>query len=73
MNAYADLTTLKSEPYLNISGTDNDTILRKELETVSREIDEYCRRHFYCVDATKYYDGRKKELILNEDIFQSPP
>jgi hypothetical protein len=68
VNAYADLTTLKSEPYLNISGTDNDTILRKELETVSREIDEYCRRHFYCVDATKYYDGRKKELILNEDI-----
>jgi len=59
MNSYADLTTLKSEAYLNITTTDatRDVRLLRQLEAASRMIDKYCRRFFYCDETTRYFDG----------------
>lgn len=67
MNAYADLTTLKSASYLNITATTHDTYLRKLLEQSSRLIDKYCNRYFYCYNGTKYFDG-KQILFPKDDI-----
>jgi len=69
MNSYADLTTLKSDAYLNISSvTDYDTQLRKLLEHASRLIDKYCMRFFYCWEGTRYYPGAGSKLFLRDDI-----
>jgi len=69
-NAYADVTTLKSKSYLNIpsTDTDHDTYLRKLLEMASRELDKHCKRHFYCVSATRAYDGAGATLWLPDDL-----
>lgn len=68
MNAYADLTTLKSEAYLNISGTTNDVYMRKLLENASRVIDNECQRYFFCYEGTRYADGSSKKVWLSEDV-----
>ena len=56
-NAYADITTLKSTSHLNITGTTFDIRLRQLLETVSRQIDGYCNRHFFSLETTRTFDG----------------
>ena len=68
MNSYADLTTLKSSSYLNITVTDYDVYLRKLLESASREIDRLCERYFYCVTGTRYYDGAGRKLFIRDDL-----
>ena len=69
MNAYADLTTLKSVSYLNIASvTDYDTQLRDLLETASMQLDKYTGRFFYVLEATRYYDGDNNTLFLPDDI-----
>jgi hypothetical protein len=55
-NSYASLTELKS--ILGTSSTTDDVIMRKTLESASRRIDRYCRRHFYITSETKYLDGK---------------
>ncbi len=65
-NAYADLTTIKSNSYLNITGTGDDTYLRLLLETASRAIDIWCNRHFYVWTGTKYYDGGAYSLLTDD-------
>ena len=66
MNAYSDLTTLKSASYLNLSVTTHDTYLTRLLDTASRQVDNYCRRFFYCWEGTRYYDGSKKTIFLDD-------
>jgi hypothetical protein len=66
MNAYADLTTLKSGAYANLTLTTNDTYLRQLLEDASRLIDKYCMRHFYCWEGKKYYDGDDDKLFIDD-------
>lgn len=68
MNAYADLTTLKSAAFLNISDTATDAYLRKLLEGASRDIDKLCDREFYCWEGTRYFDGGDTILFLDDDI-----
>jgi len=68
MNAYADLTTLKSSSYLNITGTVDDTYLRKLLEHSSRMIDREMHRFFYVRAETRYYDGAGSKLFLPDDL-----
>lgn len=68
MNAYADLTTLKSSSYLNITATDHDAYLRKLLEHASRLLDKECRRFFYCKTQTRYEDGTTGKLFLSADL-----
>ncbi len=67
-NAYADLTTLKSSSYLNLSGTGDDIYLRKLLEECSRLVDKHCRRHFYAKTETRYEDGIDGKLFLSDDL-----
>jgi hypothetical protein len=68
MNAYSDLTTLKSLSYLNIDVAAHDAYLRKLLEDASRRIDRWTERIFYCLDATRYFDGAGAKLILPFDL-----
>ena len=73
MNSYGDLTTLKSEAYLQIGAvTDYDIQLRQLLEHASRLIDKYCDRFFYCMETTtalpRYYAGAGRDLFLPDDI-----
>lgn len=55
MNCYASLATLKAQMH-GMTATDNDTVLLGYLEEASREIDDWCGRHFYVQVATRYYD-----------------
>ena len=68
MNAYADLTTLKSASYLNLSVTTHDTYLTRLLDTASRQVDEFCRRNFYCSEGTRVYDGAESIVFFPDDI-----
>jgi len=68
MNAYADLTTIKSSSYLNLEGTDDDVYLRKLLEDAARVEDNECRRHFYCYEGAKYMDGAEGNLYFPDDV-----
>ena len=65
-HAYATLTTLKTR--LTISATTDDTTLRLLLESVSRVVDKWCRRHFYALSATRYEDGTSGRLFLSDDL-----
>ncbi len=71
MNAYADLTTLKSGAYLNITATTDDIYLRKLLEQASRDIDKACDRHFYVKTATRYFDGSASPMPI-DDLLSTP-
>ena len=66
MNAYSDLTTLKSASYLNLSVTTHDIYLIRLLDTVSRQVDNYCRRFFYCWEGVRYYNGAKGVIFLDD-------
>ena len=66
MNAYADLTTLKSAAYLNITPTSEDAYLRKLLEQASRDIDKACDRHFYVKAETRYFDGSSSPMPIDD-------
>lgn len=69
MNSYADLTTLKSSSFLDISATTaNDVYLRILLETAARAIDNHCNRSFYCWEGTRYYDGFGDMFLCEDDI-----
>ncbi len=69
-NAYSDVTTIKSDSYLSIptATTTHDIYLRKLLEDASRKIDRWCHRIFYCLDATRYFDGAGLKLFLPIDL-----
>ena len=65
-NSYGNLTTLKTQ--LGITGTGEDTSLLQSLETASRSIDTYCKRHFYSKSETKQFRGSGNRLLLNADL-----
>jgi len=52
---YASLDEVKD--MLGISGTTDDTVIRKMLEAMSRAIDQYCNRTFQAYTETKIFDG----------------
>ena len=58
-NTYADLAMLKAPGALNITGTSYDSRLLALLEAASRWIDTYCNRHFYLLQATRRFSGRR--------------
>jgi hypothetical protein len=55
MNSYCTIADIKTG--LGLTTTTDDTILRKMCEGASRAIDKYTNRFFYCLKATKFYDG----------------
>ena len=67
MNAYSNVTVVKSGAYLNIIGTTNDVYYRDLLEAASRMIDDYTGRFFYCDETTRYYDGDGR-VLWTDDI-----
>ena len=56
-NAYCNLATLKSAGALNINGSVYDRRLLSLLEEASRQIDNYCNRHFYVLQATRQFEA----------------
>ena len=58
-NTYADLAMLKAPGALNITGNSYDSRLLALLEAASRWIDGYCNRHFYLLQATRRFSGRR--------------
>ena len=67
-NAYADLTTLKSAGFLNITGTGHDSRLIALLEAVARVIDRHCNRHFYVLVDTRKFDGNGGTELAVTDL-----
>ena len=61
-NTYADLAMLKAPGALNITGTSYDARLLTLLEAASRWIDGYCNRHFYLLQATRRFSGRRSSV-----------
>lgn len=67
-NAYADIPTLVSASYLNLTGAGEYTRLRKMMENWSRLLDKLTERFFYCLEGTRYYDGAAQILFLADDL-----
>ncbi len=68
MNAYVTLDYLKSAGILNITGTGDDTRIRRLIEDVSRIVDRYCNRHFYALAVTRKFDGDGGLTLLIPDL-----
>lgn len=65
-NCYATLAELKAR--LGITDTNDDAILKSELETASRSIDTHCRRRFFVEARTRYYTARWGDLLEVDDL-----
>lgn len=65
---YASLAQVKRQ--LRISDTTDDTVLDQTISDVSRQIDQFCERHFFPVVAVKYFEtDDSAELCLpGEDL-----
>lgn len=66
MNSYADVTTFKSAEFANISANTEQVRFRRMLEAASRYLDIRCERFFYCLETTRYYDGKRILLDLDD-------
>lgn len=55
MNLYNDLTAVKAD--LGITATTDDARLLTMLKAASRAIDNICKRHFYTISETRFFDG----------------
>ena len=73
MNAYTSLHTLKSPSILNVTDDAHDDRLLTLAENVSRQIDRFCNRHFYCLKATRVFDGRAGDTLLVPDLISIDP
>lgn len=57
MNLYVTLDRIKSKARWDYQGSNEDEAIRQIIESASRDADGYCRRHFYELKQTKYFDG----------------
>ena len=73
MNAYAPLHTLRSPSILNLTDDTHDDRLLALAGNVSRQIDRYCNRHFYCLEAVRLFDGRGGDTLLVPDLISIDP
>ncbi len=64
VNSYASLTEFKG--VLGVTSTTDDVAMRKALESASRSIENFCKRHFYSLSATKTYDGA--DILFIDDL-----
>ena len=65
MNAYVTLDILKSGAVLDIAGSEDDGRLLMLLESVSRQVDAYCNRHFFTLRGEMVFDGGRLERAAN--------
>ena len=68
LNAYGDLTTLKSPAFLNAPDDTQDERLLGMLETASRWIDRYCDRHFFVSESKRRFDGTGRATLAVTDL-----
>ena len=73
MNAYTSLHTLKSPSILNLTDDAHDDRLLMLAENVSRHIDRFCNRHFFCLQATRLFDGSGGDTLLVPDLISVDP
>ena len=73
MNSYTSLHILKSPSVLNLTDDAHDARLLMLAENVSRQIDRYCNRHFFCLKATRVFDGRGGDTLLVPDLVSIDP
>jgi hypothetical protein len=66
MNLYVHSGTFKTAN--GISGTSNDAEILRCLEAVSREVDDYCNRHFYTETGTRYFTATTPEKANVDDL-----
>lgn len=71
---YCTLEEARAEVGIKAANTDHDSLLEEYIENSSREIDEYCGRHFYGLEETRYFDPEEdlsedgRDLLLDEDL-----
>ena len=65
-NEYGTITLLKAR--LGITDATDDAILTAVLEAVSREVDNFCGRHFYGVAQTRYYTPENSLALVTDDL-----
>ena len=65
---YASLAKVKRQ--LRISDTTDDDVLKATISNVSRQIDQFCERHFFPIVAVKYFetDEYNELCIPGEDL-----
>ena len=68
MNAYVTLGLVKSGAVLDISGSEDDGRLLMLLESVSRQVDAYCNRHFFARRAAMVFDGDGSTALRIPDL-----
>ncbi len=67
-NAYATVAEVKASAPGGFTGTTSDAILAQLSERASRLIDDLCRRTFYPVTATRYFDTNGELSLWIPDL-----
>ena len=65
---YGDLTKLKDNAGLQVSGSADDTALFQLLLAVSEAVDRHCGRHFYPLTAVRLFDGTGGARLVAPDL-----
>ena len=73
MNSYTILDILKSAAVLDIAGSEDDERLLMMLESVSRQVDFYCNRHFFAQRAAMVFDGDGSTALRIPDLVSLDP
>ncbi|MCY4654159.1 MAG: hypothetical protein OXC95_13465 [Dehalococcoidia bacterium] len=73
MNSHTTLDILKSAAVLDIAGSEDDERLLMLLESVSRQVDFYCNRHFFAQRATMVFDGDGSTALRVPDLVSVDP
>lgn len=68
MNAYVTLELMKSAAVLDIAGPEDDGRLLMLLESVSRQVDAYCNRHFFTLLGEMVFDGDGSTALRIPDL-----
>ena len=68
MNAYVTLDLMKSAAVLDIAGSEDDGRLLMLLESVSRQVDAYCNRHFFTLRGEMVFDGDGSTALRIPDL-----
>ena len=68
MNAYVTLDMMKSAAVLDIVGSEDDGRLLMLLESVSRQVDAYCNRHFFTLRRAMALDGDGSTSLRIPDL-----
>ena len=67
-NGYCTLAELHTRLDIATADTADDTTMEAIIETASRHIDNYCRRHFYAATETRYFTAAWGDWLEVDDI-----